>query len=167
MTLTVSLAGADERELVGRLAQLYFHDFSEFDGEDVGPSGLYEIDWLEQYWQAPNAAYIFRVGGSVAGFCLVDQDTLLEGSQNAIAEFFVMRKFRGAGVGSRAARAVLGARPGVWEASQIANNLPAQAFWRRVAANTGACAYTEVFIDDERWHGPVQQFKVGEENVLF
>ncbi|XLZ71798.1 GNAT family N-acetyltransferase [Massilia sp. SR12] len=156
MTLTVSLAGADERALVARLAQLYFHDFSEFDGEDVGPSGLYEIAWLEQYWREPNAAYIFRLDGFVAGFCLVDQDTLLDGSQNSIAEFFILRKYRGTGVGLRAASAVLNKRPGVWEASQIASNLPAQAFWRRVASAFGA--NEEVFVNDERWHGSVQQF---------
>ena len=155
MTLSVALAGAGERALVARLAQLYFHDFSEFDGEDVGPSGLYDIGWLDEYWHEPNAAYVFRVGGCIAGFCLVDQDTLLDGSQNSVAEFFILRKYRGAGLGLQAARAVMAMRPGVWEASQIAANLPAQAFWRRVASTFSRS--TEQFIDDERWHGPVQQ----------
>jgi predicted acetyltransferase len=160
MNLTISIAGYHDRDIVRNLIQLYFHDFSEYDGEDVRSSGRYDADWVEEYWEHPNAAYVFHVGSQVAGFCLVDHETLLVGSENAIAEFFVLRKYRRSGIGLQAAVQVLMSRPGVWEVSQIAANAPAQSFWRRVASRVGANGYAETLLDDERWHGPVQQFVV-------
>jgi predicted acetyltransferase len=75
-----------------------------------------------------------------------------------IAEFFVLRKYRHCGVGRAAAFAVFDRFPGHWEVSQIAENSPAQQFWRRIIAQYTHGRYQEVLLDNETWHGPVQIF---------
>ena len=47
-------------------------------------------------------------------------------------EFFVLRRERRAGVGSRAANAVFDLHPGHWEVSKLLRNERAIRFWRRV-----------------------------------
>lgn len=47
-------------------------------------------------------------------------------------EFFVLRKFRGAGVGERIARQLFDRFRGRWEVQRLARNTPALAFWRKV-----------------------------------
>ena len=58
----------------------------------VNAQGLYHYPWVEEYWHAPNAAYLFKAAGNYAGFCLVDNDVLLTNSEHSISEFFVLRK---------------------------------------------------------------------------
>jgi predicted acetyltransferase len=47
-----------------------------------------------------------------------------------MAEFFVMRKYRRTGLGTEAARLVLGRFPGSWEVRQLEANVAGSNFWR-------------------------------------
>lgn len=160
MNFSISEATPEERPVVRHLLQLYLHDFSEFDGDEVDARGLYHYPWVEEYWRAPNAAFLFKVAGNYAGFCLVDNDVLLPNSEYSISEFFVLRKYRKRGLGRLAASSIFSSRPGAWEAAQHESNLPAQAYWRRVISEYTNGKYTEQFLDTEEWHGPVQTFVV-------
>jgi predicted acetyltransferase len=80
MQFSISEAMPEERPVVRHLLQLYLHDFSEFDGDEVNAQGLYHYPWVEEYWHAPNAAFLFKAAGNYAGFCLVDNDVLLTNS---------------------------------------------------------------------------------------
>ena len=62
--LDVSIAAETEKQILGRLIQLYKHDFSEFAkvGEpygEIGDDGLFKYDHLDSYWTVtthPSAA---------------------------------------------------------------------------------------------------------------
>lgn len=128
MAVTVREAGPADRVLVGRLLELYLHDFSELDGRDVDPDGSYPYPWLDLYWSdAERVAYVFDVGGRPAGFALVRLGATAE-----MAEFFVLRKYRRQGVGAAAARDVIARHRGRWVVRQAAENADATSFWRRV-----------------------------------
>ena len=127
MTLTIRVAAPDDRELLSRLVDFYFHDFSEFDGRELEADGSYHYPWLDAYaTDADRKAYLFHVDRKPAGFALVRLTDPVE-----LAEFFVLRKYRRGGIGTAAAREVIARHPGRWAISQIATNAPATAFWRR------------------------------------
>jgi predicted acetyltransferase len=127
MRVEVVEAADDDRTVIRRLLQLYHYDFSEFDGSDVNPHGEYLHRYLDEYWtDADRKAFLFRVGSAWAGLALV-----FTGEPHDIAEFFVMRKYRGRGVGAQAAAWLFDQFPGRWTVRQQLTNPAATAFWRK------------------------------------
>lgn len=125
--LTVTAAADEGFGLLERLLQLYLYDFSEHAGYDVDEDGSFPYAWLEAYrHDADRHAYIVRAEGHPAGFALVRS-----GEPTRMAEFFVLRKYRRGGVGTRAARALFGKFPGPWSVTQLVSNREATEFWRR------------------------------------
>ena len=107
MDVEVVEALDDDRTVIWRLLQLYHYDFSEFDGSDVNLHGEYLHRYFDEYWTGSDRrAFLFRVEGALAGFALV-----FTGEPHDIAEFFVMRKYRGRGVGAQAAASLFGQFP--------------------------------------------------------
>lgn len=126
MELEVIPATPDDQPLLRQLLELYLHDFSEFDQRDVDNHGLYGYHWFDAYWsESDRHPFLFRVDGRPAGFALVRA-----GATTEMAEFFILRKYRGKGAGSAAAREILPRFPGRWSISQIPGNEPATRFWR-------------------------------------
>ncbi|WP_193105030.1 GNAT family N-acetyltransferase [Brachybacterium sp. FME24] len=125
--LTVLPASGEDFDLLGRLLQLYFYDFSEYTGDDVDDEGSFHYAWLDTYrHEQDRYAYVVRVDGHPAGFALVRQ-----GDPTQMAEFFVLRKYRRDGVGRRTARLLFDAHVGSWSVTQLATNPEATSFWRR------------------------------------
>jgi predicted acetyltransferase len=164
MTDVVQIApvAADEAETLARLLQLYLHDFSTFapfespHGE-IGEDGSFGYPNLASYLSEPQREALFvRVRGRLAGFVLVN-DWSASGLpvDYAIAEFFIARKYRRRGVGTDVARQVIAARPGQWEVSVLADNVPAAAFWRRALPAIHSDAVDEIDGDGARWRGPI------------
>lgn len=124
---TVLQAREEDFDLLARLLQLYLHDFSEHTGWDVDEHGLFHYAWPDAYrHEAGRHAYVLRVEGRPAGFALVR-----EAERIHMAEFFVLRKHRRAGVGLAAARHLLEVHVGPWSITQLATNPEATSFWRR------------------------------------
>lgn len=71
--------------------------------------------------------------GQIAGFALV-RELQEEGEPRvcSIAEFFIVRKYRGNGIGRTVAVEIFRSFPGKWHVAQARNNIPAQAFWKKV-----------------------------------
>ena len=127
MDVQVVEALEDDRTVIGRLLQLYHYDFSEFDGSDVNPHGEYLHRYFDEYWtDSDRKAFLFRVEAELAGFALV-----FTGEPRDIAEFFVLRKYRGRGVGAQAAASLFARLPGRWTVRQQLTNPAATAFWRK------------------------------------
>jgi predicted acetyltransferase/ADP-ribose pyrophosphatase YjhB (NUDIX family) len=141
-------ATIDDKPVVSRLFQLYQHDFSEFVDDDVHDDGLYRYRWLDNYWTEPERhAFLFRVNGHWAGLAFVR-----EGAPHDMAEFFVMRKYRGTGVARDAARVLFARFRGQWQVRERWSNVKAIAFWRTAIP----VAFEESANDD----GPVQRFSI-------
>lgn len=165
MDVTVRVATADEQPIFANLIQLYFHDFSDLrglDGGDVGDDGRFApYRYLNLYWIEPSRhPFLIRVDGKLAGFVLVREGSALTGDPGVrdIAEFFVLRKYRRHGIGTRAAVCVFDRFPGAWEVRQIAANAGGRAFWRRTISDYAGGRFTEDTWGDNEPPNTVQRF---------
>jgi predicted acetyltransferase len=147
-TVDVVRATIDDKPALLELLQLYLYDFSELTGTDLAETGRYEHRSFDLYWtDADRHPFLIRVDGRLGGMALERS-----GDPHDMAEFFVVRKYRRAGVGAAAARALFAMYPGEWQVRQIAGNTGATKFWRRVIPVP--------FRDDANEHGPVQRFRI-------
>ena len=130
--------GRRERGILERLYPLYLHDLSSFtshfrlDGE-----GRWRPDYLDDWMGREEcSSLLIRADGTPAGFAFVAERPfphMEPDAEHKVVEFFVARPFRRAGVGTEAARRVIGARPGAWQLDVIVANEGAHAFWRTIA----------------------------------
>ena len=165
--VTLEPAGRDKRQTLTHLFQLYAHDFSEqwFDRPEgeLGEDGrLEEYGLMDNYWSEPDhEVMLIRADGRLAGFAMVNAYSHSGLPLDyEIAEFFVARKHRRSRVGQTAAKAVIEARPGLWELAVARRNLGAQHFWRKVAAELAQGEVEELDRDDDRWDGLILRFRV-------
>ena len=76
-----------------------------------------------------------------------------------MAEFFILRKYRGQGVGCVAARAIFSRYVGIWEVAVARKNRGALVFWRRaIQRSANAAQVQEIDVQNDRWNGPVLRF---------
>ena len=145
-----------------QLLQRCLYDCSEFASRhtphgEVDANGLFPYPrGLDSYWQEPDREpLLIRADSAVAGFVLVNRWSALDRPlDRAVAEFFVLRKYRRAGVGTRAAHATFLRHPGRWEVPVAAYNPAALQFWRRAAGSAPGGAQ-EHPGDGRRWNGTV------------
>jgi predicted acetyltransferase len=164
-SVIVAEAPDAQRPVLDRLLQLYLHDFSEFAplgsplGE-VNAEGRFFYPGIESYWQKnEHIPLLIRADDHLAGFVLVNEWSALGlPLDHVVAEFFILRKYRRARVGSRAALLVFRRYPGRWEVPVAWYNPPAQAFWRSVAEQLAPVGVEEIAGDGKRWTGPVLRF---------
>lgn len=161
--VTLREAGPGDAEMLGNLLELYVHDLSETFSIDVGADGRFGYDRLAQYWQEPERrfAYVIHVGAALAGFALATRGSPLtdDPSDLDVAEFFVLRRHRRAGVGRRAAFLLWDRLPGSWVVRVAETNRHALAFWRAVIAEYANRESTErsVLLPGRTWR--VFQFR--------
>ncbi len=158
MNLEMQTALVGDKPILRNLLQLCLHDYSEFNSEEVDEHGLFNYDYLDDYWtERGRYAFLARVDGKIAGFVLVGQ---LDPDKEAylISEYFILRKYRRKGLGRQVAFWIFNHFPGEWLVSQEICNQPAQAFWRKVVADYTGGNFTDGFRDDYDWRGPTQFF---------
>lgn len=159
MDIKLEKAAIDQKSILRNLLELYNYDFTEFDPDDVDEHGLYGYKYLDHYWTEENRyPFLIKVNNNLAGFVLVRRIGTNSSDNNiySIAEFFVMKKYRKAGVGKRVANMVFNTFQGEWKVSQIENNIPAQRFWRNVISEYTRDQFEEIRETD--WNGPIQKF---------
>ena len=130
--MLVRAARSDESTLEN-LLHLYVHDFSEFLGIKPSEEGWFSYPALPLYWsEAGRAAYLVRSEGSLVGFALVSQGSMVSGDPVVfdLAEFFVVRGVRRRGIGQAAAHELFRSHPGRWEVRVAEFNVAARHFWR-------------------------------------
>jgi predicted acetyltransferase len=166
--VVVASAERAQAPIIQNFMQLYTHDFSEFWGGtsrgDVNEQGLFDAYPLDEYWSnARWVAMLIWCGRALAGFCLVNDRTHsgLKAQRN-MAEFFILRKHRGRGVGRLAAEIIFSRHPGVWEVAVARKNVRAREFWRKTIQPSAKCSqFQELELQDEHWNGPIFRFEWG------
>ena len=162
MNVIVTEASNTQEPILQNLLQLYTHDFSEFwagtDKGDLQADGRFANYPLEQYWTNANwSALTIECDGVLAGFAFVN-DRVHSGEQvdHNMAEFFILRKHRGRGVGRIAAEMIFSKHPGSWEVAVARKNVAALSFWRRTVGGTAnARNVHEIDVNNEHWNGPI------------
>lgn len=156
---------AERKSTVENLVQLYLHDFSEFAAigtghGEVDEEGRFPYRWLDSYWREEGRLpFTIQADDHLAGFALINRwSALARPLDQAVAEFFVLRKYRRSRVGSRAAQLLFARCPGQWEVPVAWYNQPALSFWRKVVAAAADGPVEECAGDGRRWVGTVLRF---------
>lgn len=166
--IDVRVASANARAAVESLMQLYIHDFSELwagtaEGE-LGDNGRFAEDYpLDPYWRDEgHVPLLIRRAGRLAGFALLNRVSHTGSDlDHNVAEFFVARKHRRAGVGMAAAQAIFSLYPGQWETAVARRNTAALPFWRKaITSHPLARDIEETDVTTAAWNGPVLRFRI-------
>ena len=159
--MNVVLCKADESDLpiVKNLVHYYVYDMSEHMGWPCRPDGVYSgCDNIESFWNEEGKhAFILRHEDELVGFAMVRGNHEEDEIDYSIAEFFVLRKFRGKGVGEKVARQLFDRFSGQWMVAQLVDNRPAIAFWRKVISRYTQRPLSE-YNAKSRW-GPMNQIR--------
>jgi predicted acetyltransferase len=140
---------AIDREWLTNVYPFYLHDLSEFDRTyyTLDHRGIWIPDhragWLEEDGDHP---LIIVESGARVGFALVNQAPfphMQPGMNFRMAEFFVLRRHRGLGIGRRAVFTLFDRFRGKWEIVELARNAVAISFWRRVIGEYGGGRHHE------------------------
>jgi predicted acetyltransferase len=132
--LEVFPALPEQQPILANLLELYIHDFSEFRKTELGPDGRFGYPKLPLYWREPGRhPLLVRMDGGLIGFALVKRGSEISGSGSVwdMAEFFVLRGYRGRGIGSEIAHKIWRQFPGSWEVRVMQSNRSAHRFWQR------------------------------------
>ena len=162
MRIEVAEAGERDRPTLENLLQFYLYDFTPFYEWDVGEDGRFGGGLLDGCWTEDyRHPFLVRVDGRLAGFAIVDRRSHFTGQDDVwdMGEFFVLRRYRGKGVGEHVARLLFDRFRGRWEVRELRKNEPAQAFWRAVIGRYTAGRFEEELRNDTLWRGPVQRFE--------
>lgn len=165
MDVRLVRAGPDDAGTLQNLFQLYTHDFSEFwagtPRGELRADGRFPDYPLEPYWTRPGwEAWLICVGKALAGFALVnDAPNSGRPAERSVAEFFVVRKHRGQGVGLAAARQLLTASRALWEVAVVRRNVGALRFWRTVVRVCARGPVEELDLNEPHWNGVVFRFR--------
>jgi predicted acetyltransferase len=142
-------AHPQDKSILSHLIELYLYDFSEFMGWDVRNDGRFGDDGLKGCWTEPwRHPFLVKVDGSIAG----DEHTMDMG------EFFILRKYRRKGIGYRVASDIFDLFPSKWEVRQLALNVDAQTFWRKVINRYTNNQFYEISWNNEHDCGVAQLF---------
>jgi predicted acetyltransferase len=138
--VTLHRGQPSQRPTLDALSQLYIHDFMEFLRParlDVGEDGRFADEMhLEDYWTKPDhTVWFIHAGDKLAGFALINRKTHSgKPADYNMAQFFVMRQYRGLDVAGRAVEQILNSHPGQWEVAIMEQNTPALRFWPKAVA---------------------------------
>lgn len=128
-------ATIDHYPTIQNMARFYVYDMSEYMGFEpdweMPENGLYECIDFKKYWETPGIyPFLIRYGDELAGFAIIDK----KGSEPSIdynmAQFFILRKFKGKGIGRYVAHQCFEQFSGTWEVMVMPENTGAYQFWR-------------------------------------
>jgi predicted acetyltransferase len=160
-TIEIHEARPEDRLPLQRMLELYQYELSDIWDQDLDARGEYGYS-LGRFWADDGChAFVATVSGHYAGFALADGAVKVGEKGHWMDQFFVLKKYRRSGLGAALARHVFEALPGRWEVGQMARNVAAQAFWRRVIGDCTMGTYTEYAVTSGWWQGVVQAFDAG------
>jgi predicted acetyltransferase len=158
INVTLKCASVLQKSVVARLLEFYWYDLSTLFGLDLDESGRYGYSYLDDYWVKPDHfPFLVYVDDVLAGLVLI-QKTLPEFSVSSIdrwdiAEFFILRKFRGQHVGRHAAHLAWYGFKGPWQLRVLKENVRATQFWfKTVQAFSKDFEVLEKTLQGSQWH---------------
>lgn len=138
MNVEILRVPLEEKHILNNLLKMYCYEWSQYNGFDVNIQGEYEFEYhLSVFWEKENHyPFYIKVNGVLAGFVLIDDDFAVHLNYDyAISEFFIMYKYRRAGVGRYVANSVFDMFHGKWEIVRHPSNIVSVGFWDSVVAD--------------------------------
>jgi predicted acetyltransferase len=141
------------------MLELYQHDLSDIWDQDLDVHGEYGYP-TDGYFcgKESHTPFVFLVDGKYAGVALVNQQCRLKENQWWMSQFFVVKKYRGRGLGERAAKYIFDRIRGRWEIGQLAGNGPGFLFWTKVVSRYTNHVFRALDHADPDFKGTLQCF---------
>ncbi|MGF1770618.1 GNAT family N-acetyltransferase [Enterovibrio makurazakiensis] len=136
---------AESRHVLENLFPYYIYDMSEYMGWSPNENGDFSFNKssLDVYWkQEDHAPFFIHADGEIAGFVLVRKYPP-EGLTYDIEQFFVLRKFKGKGVGKQALKLAAARFEGRWQIRVLLGNEVALRFWKSAISSLVGENYIE------------------------
>ena len=166
MNIKVLPALMIDKPVKRQMMELYQYDSSEFENTDLNEHGYFGYKYLDYYWSEPKRyPFIVRFEDKLAGFVLVNECTYFSDNQYSMAEFFILRKYRGRGIGRQVAFDVFDLFCGRWEVYQVDTNVVGQKFWRSTIGDYTKGNYIETIIENKSRSGIIQRFDNSEYSI--
>jgi ribosomal-protein-alanine N-acetyltransferase len=127
-------ASIEEYPIIQNMASYYSYDMSEYMGWEQQNDGTHSVgmDYVK-YWKAENTfPFIIKYHDELAGFVIVDKNVSDLSNDFNIAQFFVLRKFKGRGLAQHIAFQCFDKFCGKWEVFVMPRNEGAYRFWRKI-----------------------------------
>ncbi|WP_411342515.1 GNAT family N-acetyltransferase [Paenibacillus sp. WLX1005] len=159
MALSLELVPRSKKKVIREMMQFYLYDFTYYLNIELNDKGRFpEYPDLDEFWSRPGRKFPYLIYSDyrIAGFALVDRLGTGEAADYYMTEFFVLHKYRRAGVGKWAAHQLFDRYSGRWKVTQVSTNIPAQTFWRRIIGEYTSGNYREQLELDHG--GPSQYF---------
>ncbi|MDP3560213.1 MAG: GNAT family N-acetyltransferase [Legionellaceae bacterium] len=142
-------ATIDDYPIIQNMWLFYIYELGRYCGLNNGWECPVNLDFipddLTSYFTNPNQAFLIKVKNELAGFMLLNKKgTQLNVDWN-MAEFFILAKFQGKGIGQSIVNELWKTHSGCWEISIIPENKPALAFWQYTISAITNGSYTEEF----------------------
>jgi predicted acetyltransferase len=153
----LEVATHEHASLLSNLLELYIHDLSQVFDVEPGSDGRFGYEKLPLYWSEPERRFPFLIlaGGRLAGFALVARASPSPDAADVfdVAEFFVLRRHRRAGVGRRAAFLLWNRFRGRWTVRVSEANRGALRFWTGITAEytSGAATIARLTGESSDW----------------
>ena len=161
MKIELIEASKADKMILKNMIELYNYDLSEYENRDLNEHGLYDYSYLDNYWtEKDRYPFIIRVDDKLAGFVLVNKHSVVTSSPTdyAIAEFFVLKKYRKRGIGKIVAFEVFNKFQGNWEVKQLRLHKVSHIFWNNVINQYTLGNFIELENGNEVWDGPIHRF---------
>ncbi|MBD3922086.1 GNAT family N-acetyltransferase [Paenibacillus sp. PR3] len=160
MNVELQLCGIGDKFIINNIYPLYLYDLSEIWERDTNRYGVFEdddtrtlaeqIQVFDVWWEHPGVLfpYLIKVDDLPAGLIFVATPPYTPCPSYIdyyLNEFFLMRKYRGKGIGEIAMRQLLDMMPGRWElqTNPTARNERAIKFYRKTLHACTNGEYTE------------------------
>ncbi|KAA1237463.1 hypothetical protein D3C87_566120 [compost metagenome] len=167
MNFSLDAASVADISALQNMMQLYTHDFSEFwagtSRGELGQNGRFPDYPLEPYFERPRwSAFLFNADHRPVGFALInDESHSTLPTEYSVGEFFIVRKYRGQGLGLIAAQRLFQQHPGAWEVAVARKNTKALRFWQgAICKCASAGSVSELDWDRPEWNGAIIRFHV-------
>ena len=129
----------EDKEILRNLLEKYNYEFSQYDTSDVDKLGMYGYMYLDYYWTEAErrTAYFIKVDDMLAGFVMVNDysEAYDRETDYAVAEFFVMYKYRRNNVGKNTFFMLMDMYKGKnWQLKMHPHNTVSVLFWEKVVS---------------------------------
>ncbi|HAU0262623.1 TPA: GNAT family N-acetyltransferase [Legionella pneumophila] len=127
-------ASLDEYPIIQNMTSYYAYDVSEYMGWAQEKNGTQNIgvDYIK-YWQEDNTfPFIIKYQDELVGFVIIDKKVSNPANDFNMAQFFILRQFKGKGIGRHIAYQCFNQFFGKWEVFVMPGNEGAYRFWRKI-----------------------------------
>ena len=125
----------ENKQVLKNIYQYYLHDLSAYNDEDIDGEGLYDVNFLDLFWEKEGlSAFFIEINEQILGFILLQSGKYAppSGEDYYVSEFFILKKYRRKGVGRKAVETLFGMFSGNYLLAQMPNNNPAIKFWKSI-----------------------------------